>query len=168
VKNMVASLGTALTPEQVKLIARFARKVVVNYDGDRAGVQAAKRAIETFWQKTLKSRFWSSRTTQILTISSENTAFPNITARRGEAQPQIQFVIDQALRDRNLHNPADKAAAVEETLPFVRAVRGAGFSGASTLTSRWTRCACSRISAASLAAARGGASGRDNRQADSE
>src|SRR5262249_1552493 len=43
--------------------------------------------------------------------------------RRGEAQPQIQFVIDQALRDRNLHNPADKAAAVEETLPFVRAVR---------------------------------------------
>jgi len=44
--------------------------------------------------------------------------------RRSKAQPQIQFVIDQALRDRNLHNPADKAAAVEETLPFVRAVRG--------------------------------------------
>src|SRR5205807_4133503 len=34
VRNVVASLGTALTPEQVKLIARFARKVVVNYDGD--------------------------------------------------------------------------------------------------------------------------------------
>jgi len=32
-------------------------------------------------------------------------------------------VIDQAVRDRNLHNPADKAAAVEEALPFVRAVR---------------------------------------------
>src|SRR5207247_5217299 len=44
--------------------------------------------------------------------------------RRGEAQPHIQFVIDQAVRDRNLHNPADKAAAVEETLPFIRAVRG--------------------------------------------
>ncbi|HJZ81585.1 MAG TPA: DnaB-like helicase N-terminal domain-containing protein, partial [Pyrinomonadaceae bacterium] len=43
--------------------------------------------------------------------------------RRGAAQPHIQFVIDQALRDRNLHSPADKAAAVEETLPFVRAVR---------------------------------------------
>src|SRR4029077_10576112 len=42
---------------------------------------------------------------------------------RGEAQPHIQFVIDQAVRDRNLNSPADKAAAVEETLPFVRAVR---------------------------------------------
>jgi DNA primase len=31
-------------------------------------------------------------------------------------------VIDQAVRDRNLQNPADKAAAVEEMLPFVRAV----------------------------------------------
>src|SRR5205809_5366595 len=30
VRNVVASLGTALTPEQVKLIGRFARKVVVN------------------------------------------------------------------------------------------------------------------------------------------
>ncbi|HEY8187246.1 MAG TPA: DNA primase, partial [Pyrinomonadaceae bacterium] len=45
VRNVVASLGTALTPEQVRLLARFARKVVVNYDGDNAGVQAAKKAI---------------------------------------------------------------------------------------------------------------------------
>ncbi len=47
VRNCVASLGTALTGEQAKLLGRFARKVVVNYDGDSAGVKAAKRAIET-------------------------------------------------------------------------------------------------------------------------
>ncbi len=46
VRNIAASLGTALTTDQVKLLSRFARKVVVNYDGDRAGVQAAKKAIE--------------------------------------------------------------------------------------------------------------------------
>jgi len=40
IRNMVASLGTALTTDQVKLLGRFARKVVVNYDGDPAGVQA--------------------------------------------------------------------------------------------------------------------------------
>lgn len=43
--------------------------------------------------------------------------------RRGRALPHIQFVLDQAVRDRNLLRPADKAAAVEEALPFVRAVR---------------------------------------------
>jgi len=47
VRNIIASLGTALTSEQAKLAARFARKIVVNYDGDRAGINAAKRAIET-------------------------------------------------------------------------------------------------------------------------
>src|SRR5882762_3617522 len=123
VRNVVASLGTALTPEQVKLIGRFARKVVVNYDGDRAGVQAAKRAIETILAEDLEVKVL------VLPDNSDPDDFirkygaTEYQKRRGEAQPHIQFVIDQAVRDRNLHSPADKAAAVEEALPFVRAVR---------------------------------------------
>ena len=123
VRNVVASLGTALTPEQVKLIARFARKVVVNYDGDRAGVQAAKRAIETILAEDLEVKVL------VLPDNADPDDFIRkhgaieYQKRRGEAQPHIQFVIDQAVRDRNLHSPADKAAAVEEALPFVRAVR---------------------------------------------
>src|SRR5438552_6062527 len=122
VRNLAASLGTALTPEQVKLIARFARKVVVNYDGDRAGVQAAKRAIETILAEDLEVKVL------VLPDNADPDDFirkygvTEYQKRRGEAQPHIQFVIDQAVRDRNLHSPADKAAAVEETLPFVRAV----------------------------------------------
>src|SRR3989475_10357365 len=123
VRNVVASLGTALTPEQVKLIGRFARKVVVNYDGDRAGVQAAKRAIETILAEDLEVKVL------VLPDNADPDDFIRqygaieYQKRRGEAQPHIQFVIDQAVRDRNLHSPADKAAAVEEALPFVRAVR---------------------------------------------
>ena len=123
VRNVVASLGTALTPEQVKLIGRFARKVVVNYDGDRAGVQAAKRAIETILAEDLEVKVL------VLPDNADPDDFirkygvTEYQKRRGEAQPHIQFVIDQAVRDRNLHSPSDKAAAVEEALPFVRAVR---------------------------------------------
>src|SRR5947209_6822265 len=122
VGNIVASLGTALTPEQVKLIARFARKVVVNYDGDRAGVQAAKRAIEIILAEDIEVKVL------VLPDNADPDDFirkygvSEYQRRRGEAQPHIQFVIDQAVRDRNLHSPADKAAAIEETLPFVRAV----------------------------------------------
>jgi DNA primase len=39
-------LGTAFTPEQSKLLSRFTKKVVINYDGDSAGIKAARRAIE--------------------------------------------------------------------------------------------------------------------------
>jgi DNA primase len=45
--NCVASLGTAFTPEQVETFGQICAKVVVNYDGDKAGVKAARRAIET-------------------------------------------------------------------------------------------------------------------------
>jgi DNA primase len=122
VRNMVASLGTALTPEQVKLVGRFARKVVVNYDGDRAGVQAAKRAIETILAEDLEVKVLVFPDNADPDDFIRKYGVNEYQRRRGEAQPHIQFVIDQAVRDRNLHSPADKAAAVEEALPFVRAV----------------------------------------------
>jgi DNA primase len=123
VRNLAASLGTALTPEQAKLLGRFARKVVVNYDGDRAGVQAAKRAIETLLAEDFEAKVL------VLPDGADPDEFIRTHGveayqeRRGRALPHIQFVLDQAVRDRNLLRPADKAEAVEEVLPFVRAVR---------------------------------------------
>ena len=43
--SAVASLGTSLTPEQARLMARYTENVVICYDADEAGVKAAKRAI---------------------------------------------------------------------------------------------------------------------------
>src|SRR5438046_1979985 len=123
VRKVVASLGTALTPEQVKLIGRFDRKVVVDYDGDRAGVQAAKRAIETLLAEDLEVKVL------VLPDNADPDDFirkygvTEYQQRRSKAQPHIQFVIDQAERELNFHNTADNHAAVEEALPFVRAVR---------------------------------------------
>ena len=123
IRNMVASLGTALTADQVKLLGRFARKVVVNYDGDPAGVQAAKKAIEILLTEDLEVKVL------VLPDDSDPDEFirkfglTEYQRQRGEAQPHIQFVIDQAVRKRNLRRPADKADAVEEVLPYIRAVR---------------------------------------------
>ncbi len=123
IRNVVASLGTALTPDQVKLLSRFAGKVVVNYDGDNAGVQAAKKAIETLLAEDLEVKIL------VLPENSDPDEFirksgvSEYQRQRGEAQPHIQFVIDQAVRDRKLSNPADKEAAIDEVLPYIRAVR---------------------------------------------
>ncbi len=122
IRNVVASLGTALTLDQVKLLTRFARKVLVNYDGDRPGVQAAKRAIEVLLSEDIDIKVL------VLPDRADPDEFIRqfgaieYQRRRGEAQPHIQFVIDQAVAGRNLHRPAEKAAAVEEVLPYVRAV----------------------------------------------
>ena len=43
--NTIASLGTALTPNQVRMIHRFTENVTIMYDGDSAGIKAALKAI---------------------------------------------------------------------------------------------------------------------------
>src|ERR1044071_2931468 len=123
VRNLVASLGTALTQDQAKLLSRFARKVVVNYDGDRAGVQAAKKAIEILLAEDLETKVLVLPDNADPDEYIRKFGVTEYQRQRAQAQPHIQFVIDSALRDRNLHRPADKAEAVEEVLPYIRAVK---------------------------------------------
>jgi DNA primase len=122
VRNVVASLGTALTADQVKLLSRFARKVVVNYDGDRAGVQAAKKSIEILLAEDLEVKVLVLPDNADPDEYIRKFGVTEYQRQRAQAQPYIQFVIESALRDRNLHRPAEKAEAVEEVLPYIRAV----------------------------------------------
>lgn len=46
IENVVASSGTALTPDQIRLIKRFTQNITVLYDGDAAGIKAALRGID--------------------------------------------------------------------------------------------------------------------------
>ena len=123
IRNIAASLGTALTADQAKLLSRFARKVVVNYDGDRAGVQAAKKSIEILLAEDIEVKVL------VLPENADPDEFirkfgaTEYQLRRAKAKPHIQFVIENALRDRSLHQPAEKAEAVEEVLPYIRAVK---------------------------------------------
>ena len=50
----VASLGTALSAEQARLMSRYTQNVVISYDSDGAGVKAAKRAIDILEKTGLK------------------------------------------------------------------------------------------------------------------
>jgi DNA primase len=125
VRNAVASLGTALTGDQARLLRRFARKVVVNYDGDRAGTNAAKRAIEVLLPEDFEVKVL------VLPDGSDPDEFvrahgvEEYNRRRGLAVPHMQFVLGHALTGRDLRNPAQKAEAVEEVLPVVAATRNA-------------------------------------------
>ena len=52
----VASLGTSLTPEQAKLMRRYASEIYVAYDGDEAGQKAAMRALDILKQAGCRVR----------------------------------------------------------------------------------------------------------------
>ena len=52
----VATLGTALTEQNVDRIARFADRVTLVFDGDRAGVEAARKAVVLFASRKIENR----------------------------------------------------------------------------------------------------------------
>ncbi len=55
-KETVATLGTALTSEQLRLLARYSRNLIACFDGDAAGRKASMRALEVFLQAGLLGR----------------------------------------------------------------------------------------------------------------
>ncbi len=52
-RNVVSTLGTALTPQHVGELRRYCEKVVLIYDGDAAGIKAMDRAVEVFLNEGL-------------------------------------------------------------------------------------------------------------------
>jgi DNA primase len=86
-------------------------------------VQAAKKALEILLAEDLEVKIL------VLPDNSDPDEFirkagvSEYQRQRGEAQPHIQFLIDQAVRGRNLSNPVDKDAALEEVLPYVYEVK---------------------------------------------
>lgn len=55
-KNVVATLGTALTDEQCRLMAKYAKQVVIAYDSDEAGQKATRRAVNLLSEAGIGAR----------------------------------------------------------------------------------------------------------------
>jgi DNA primase len=53
VENVVASSGTSLTTEQIRLIGRFTKSVTILYDGDAAGIKASLRGLDMILEEGL-------------------------------------------------------------------------------------------------------------------
>ncbi|HXG83309.1 MAG TPA: DNA primase [Pyrinomonadaceae bacterium] len=123
IKNTAASLGTAFTPEQSRLLGRFTKKIVINYDGDKAGVKAARRAIETLLADDFETKVLVLPDGQDPDDFLKANGAESYNSLRGNAFPYLQFVLDNLARERNLNSPKAKAEAIEEILPVLSAIR---------------------------------------------
>jgi len=123
VRNVVASLGTAFTPNQAKLLGRYSRKVVVNYDGDSAGINAAKRAIETLVSQDIEIKVLVLPEGKDPDDFIRENGTEKYSEARGNARPYLPFLLESATKNRDKLNAKHKQAAVEEILPIVTAIR---------------------------------------------
>jgi DNA primase len=125
VGNCVATLGTAFTPGQAKLLSRSAKSVIMNYDPDRAGVTAAKRSLDVL----LPLGF------QVRVAQLEGGLDPDGFVREKGAEAYraalagaptgIEFLLAQAAAGRNLAEPAQRGMALEDVLPHLVKIENA-------------------------------------------
>lgn len=123
ITNVVASLGTALTHEQARLLGRFTKKIVVNYDGDIAGIKAANRAIEQLLPNDFDIKVLVLPGGQDPDDFVRANGLEAYNQSRGRAMPFLNFVLNSAVADKNLAAASQKAAAIEEVLPILGSIR---------------------------------------------
>jgi DNA primase len=116
-ENAVASLGTALTPSQVKLLARYSERVVVSYDGDKAGVNAAAKSLDLFLERGFDVRVAElpgEKDPDDFVKESGAAAYDAIVR---QAPGYLDFLVRRELRGRDLARPEEKVAAINAILP---------------------------------------------------
>ena len=123
ITNVAASLGTAFTPEQSKLLSRFTKRVVINYDGDSAGIKAARRAIEHLLPQEFDIKVLVLPDGKDPDDFIRENGLDAYNELRGKAAPFLRFALDAAVAGRNQANAKQKAESIEDFLPVISAIR---------------------------------------------
>ena len=118
-EGAVAGMGTALTPEQAKLLSRYAEEVVVAYDGDNAGENAFRKVLPLLLGEKLavrRARFPGSHDPDSLRLEAGEEA---VRAAVEGAEDAVSAELDRLLPGSVLREPqlqAKAATAVTELL----------------------------------------------------
>lgn len=121
-ENAVASLGTALTDEQARIMARYTKQVIIAYDGDSAGQRAAGRAMDIFARVGLDVR--------VLRITDAKDPDEYIRKFGADAFARLlkgsstgfSYRLDGVLNRYNIKEPEDRIKAAAELCGMVARV----------------------------------------------
>src|SRR5277367_6405352 len=123
--NVVASCGTSLAEQQIKLLARFTKRVIVNYDPDTAGQAATERSLTSLLEHDFEVRVLA------LPPIGEKKADPDLFIREKgakayiqalkESQPYVDYLIARA-RQMDLSTGEGKLRALNFLMPYLQRI----------------------------------------------
>src|ERR1700688_4282278 len=125
ISNVVASCGTALAESQIKLLGRFTKRVIVNYDPDTAGQAATERSLVALLEQDFEVRVLA------LPPLGNKKADPDLFIREmgadaylkllKEAPPYVDYLIARA-RQMDLSTGEGKQRALNFLMPYVQKI----------------------------------------------
>ncbi len=125
INNVVASCGTSLAEPQIKLLGRFTKRVIVNYDPDAAGQAATERSISLLLEQDFEVRVLA------LPAIGDKKADPDLFIREKGAEayikalkdspPYVDYLISRA-RQMDLTTGEGKLRALNFLMPYLQKI----------------------------------------------
>lgn len=116
IQNVVASSGTALTVEQIRLVKRFTKNVLLIYDADRAGINAALRGIDLLLEQEINVRVLllpEGEDPDSYVKKHGKSGFDSYVAEK--SQDFIDFKLNHLAMSLDWSDPQQKTVAIHET-----------------------------------------------------
>ena len=119
-ENLVASLGTSLTPQQVELLGRYTREVVVSYDPDSAGLAATQRSLDLFLEGDFRVKILRLPEGQDPDVFVRTAGASEYQSRARNSTPYLEFVLEAAIQNQGaMDDPKKKVQVMNAVLPYL-------------------------------------------------
>lgn len=119
IENVVASSGTALTPDQIRLINRLTRNITVLFDGDAAGLRASLRGIDLILEEGMNVRVCTFPDGEDPDSFAKKTPYEElISYLDANSKDFIQFKTSLLMEDAK-HDPIKKADLIRDIVTSI-------------------------------------------------
>jgi DNA primase len=119
IENVVATCGTSLTETQVRLLARYSRRVVVNFDPDSAGVAATERSLNLLLEEGFEVKVLALPKGLDPDAFLRQEGAAAYRDRLVRAPTYLDYLTERAAAQHDLERPEGKVAAVNAVLPYL-------------------------------------------------
>ena len=119
IENVVASSGTALTPDQIRLINRLTKNITVLFDGDAAGLRASIRGIDLILEEGMNVKVCAFPDGEDPDSFAKKTSYDDLVAYlEHNAKDFIQFKASLLMKDAQ-NDPIKKADLIREMVQSI-------------------------------------------------
>jgi DNA primase len=123
IPNVIASSGTAFTEPQARLLARFSRNIIVNFDPDTAGAAAAERSLGLLVEEDFQIRVLTLDAGFDPDLFIRNKGREAYIAAMRAAPKYFDYLISRAQTQFPVRTPEGKVKAINFLLPHVQRVQ---------------------------------------------
>jgi len=120
--NAVATLGTAITPEQARIMKRYTNEVIICYDADEAGQNAASKAFTLLNEVGLSARILKVKNAKDPDEYIKKFGTAAFKKLLESSRSEFDFRFDRILSKYDIENQEEKIRAIRETQQMIAAI----------------------------------------------